>query len=152
MPLTLEVITPERRVYQGTADFVELHTADGDIGVLPGHMPLLTRLLAGDLHLTNPGPNTALPPTHPDSGKPGPIHLAVDQGFARVMGDVISVLTEAAIDVRSIEANTAAEAQARAEKALVEARDKKLDPAEIERLESIARFAIVQQLIKKRNP
>ena len=55
------------------------------------------------------------------------------------------------IDERKIDPHAAADAQARAEKALAEARDKKLDPAEIEQLEAIARFAIVQQLMKKRN-
>ncbi len=151
MPLTLEIITPERRVYKGTADAVVLTTSEGEIGVLPGHIPLVTQVRAGDLRLTNPGPNTALPATHPDAGKPGPTHLAVDIGFARVLGDTVSVLTEAAIDVRVIDEAAAAEAQARAEKALAAARESKLDPAEIERLESIARFAIVQQLIKKRH-
>jgi F-type H+-transporting ATPase subunit epsilon len=150
MPLTLEIVTPDRRVYRGSAESVVLTTTSGEIGVLPGHIPLLTEIVAGDLWLTNPGPNTALPANHPDAGKPGPTHLAVDNGFARVLGDVVSVLTEAALDVRAIDESVAADAQARAEKALAEARAKKLDPAEVEKLEAVARFAIVQQLAKKR--
>ena len=150
MPLTLEIITPERRLYKGSVDSVVMPTSAGEIGVLPGHIPLVTQVTAGELHLTNAGPNTALPASSPDAGKPGPVLLAVDNGFARVLGDVVSILTEAALDERLIDVNAAADAQSRAQKALAEAQQTKIDPAEIERLESIARFAIVQQLIKKR--
>jgi F-type H+-transporting ATPase subunit epsilon len=150
MPLTLEIVTPERRVFRGSADAVALPTTAGEIGVLPGHVPLLTEVIAGELRLTNPGPNTALPAAHPDASQPGPTRLAVDKGFARILGDVVSILTDAAMDERKIDLQAAVDAQARAEKALAEARDKKLDPAEIEQLEAIARFAIIQQLIKKK--
>jgi F-type H+-transporting ATPase subunit epsilon len=151
MALTLEIVTPERRVYRGTAESVIIPTKSGEIGILPGHVPLLTQVVAGELRLTNPGPNTALPATSPDASQPGPVLLAVDNGFARVLGDVVSILTDAAMDERKIDLQVAVDAQARAEKALAEAREKKLDPAEIEQLEAIARFAIVQQLIKKKS-
>jgi F-type H+-transporting ATPase subunit epsilon len=150
MPLTLEIVTPERRVYRGTADSVLIPTLEGEVGILPDHVPLMGQVVAGELRLTNPGPNTALAATHPDAGQPGPTRLAVDNGFVRVLGNVVSILTEAAMDERKIDLQAAADAQARAEKALKEAREKNLDPAEIEQLEAVARFAIVQQLIKKR--
>jgi F-type H+-transporting ATPase subunit epsilon len=151
MPLTLEIVTPERRVFRGTAESVVIPTTTGEIGILPGHVPLLTQVVAGELRLTNPGPNTALPASSPEAGQPGPVLLAVDNGFARVLGDVVSILTDAAVDERKIDLQAAVDAQARAEKALAEVREKKLDPAEIEQLESIARFAILQQLIKKKD-
>ena len=151
MPLTLEIVTPERRVYRGTAESVIIPTTSGEIGILPGHVPLMTELSAGELRLTNPGPNKSLAATHPEAGQPGPVRVAVDNGFVRVLGDVVSILTEAALDERKIDLQAAVDAQARAEKALAEAREKKLDPAEIEQLEAIARFAIVQQLMKKKN-
>lgn len=151
MPLTLEIVTPERRVYRGTAESVLIPTTSGEIGVLPGHVPLLTQLVAGEVRLTNPGPNTSLPASHPDANQPGPTRVAVDNGFARVLGDVVSILTDAAMDERKIDLQAAVDAQARAEKALAAARDQQLDPGEIEQLEAIARFAIVQQLMKKKN-
>ncbi|HVU39164.1 MAG TPA: ATP synthase F1 subunit epsilon [Opitutales bacterium] len=151
MPLTLEIVTPERRVYRGSAESVIIPTAAGEIGILPGHVPLMTQVTAGELRLANPGPNTALPAGHADAAQPGPTRLAVDNGFARVLGDVVSIITEAAMDERKIDLQAAVDAQARAERALAEAREKKLDPAEIEQLEAIARFAIVQQLLKKKN-
>ena len=151
MPLTLEIVTPERRVYRGTAESVLIPTTSGEIGILPGHVPLLTQVIAGELRLTNPGPNTSLPAAHPDAAQPGPVRVAVDNGFARILGDVVSIITDAALDERKIDLQAAVDAQARAEKALAEARNKQLDPAEIEQLEAIARFAIVQQLMKKKN-
>jgi len=151
MSLTLEIVTPERRIFRGTTDSVIIPTTSGEIGILPGHVPLLTEVVAGEVRLANPGPNTSLPASHPDAAQPGPIRVAVDNGFARVLGDVVSILTDAALDERKIDLQAAVDAQARAEKALAEARDKKLDPAEIQQLEAIARFAIVQQLMKKKN-
>jgi len=151
MPLTLEIVTPERRVFRGTAESVLIPTTSGEIGILPGHIPLLTQVVAGEVRLDTPGPNTALPASHPDAALPGPTRVAVDNGFARVLGDVVSILTDAALDERKIDLQAAVDAQARAEKALAAARDKQLDPAEIEQLEAVARFAIVQQLMKKRN-
>jgi F-type H+-transporting ATPase subunit epsilon len=150
MPLTLEIVTPERRVYRGTTESVQIPTTSGEIGVLPGHVPLLTQLVAGEVRLTNPGPNTSLPASHPDANQPGPTRVAVDNGFARVLGDVVSILTDAAMDERKIDLQAAVDAQARAEQALAAAREKKLDPAEIEQLEAMARFAIVQQLMKRK--
>jgi F-type H+-transporting ATPase subunit epsilon len=150
MPLTLEIVTPERRIYRGTVESVLIPTTSGEIGILPGHVPLLTQLVAGELRVANASPNTSLPATHPDAAQPGPTRVAVDNGFARVLGDVVSILTDAAMDERKIDLQTAVDAQARAEKALAAARDKQLDPAEIEQLEALARFAIVQQLMKKK--
>jgi len=40
MPLTVEIVTPDRRAYEGTADGVTLPTAMGSIGILPGHQPI----------------------------------------------------------------------------------------------------------------
>lgn len=136
MAITLEIITPEKRVYRDTVDTVVLPTRQGEIGILPGHIPLLTIIEPGELQVTKAG--------HLDA-------LAVDKGFARILGDTVSVVTEAAINVEAIDLSAVREAQERAEKALREAREKKdFDPVEIERLESITRFAIAQQLAKGR--
>ncbi len=137
MPLTLQIITPERVVYSDTVDTVVLPTVQGEIGILPGHQPLLTMLAPGELDVTKAGQTQ---------------FLAVDKGFARVLGDTVSVLTEAAIDVAQIDPDAAAAAQARAEQALAEARlRKEVDPAELEKLEAVTRFAVAQQLVKRRH-
>ncbi len=138
MPLKLEIITPEKRAYEDTVDEVAFMTRNGEIGILPGHIPLLTMLMEGELR--------ARKGTHVDA-------LAVDRGFVRVMGDTVSVLTDAAIDVQAIDASAVEQAQKRAEQALAQARlQKDVDEAELERLEAISRFAIAQLLAKQRQP
>ena len=47
MPLTLEIVTPEARVYSETVDTVVIPTVDGEVGILPGHVPLVTQVGAG---------------------------------------------------------------------------------------------------------
>ena len=51
MPLTLEIVTPEGRVYSETVDTVVLPTLQGEIGILPGHLPLLTQIEDGELRV-----------------------------------------------------------------------------------------------------
>ncbi len=51
MPLTVEIITPEKPVFQGEVDFLAAPAYDGEIGILPGHTRLLTRLGLGELRL-----------------------------------------------------------------------------------------------------
>ena len=65
------------------------------------------------------------------------------------MGDTVSVLTEAAIEVDEIDASTLEEARARAAEALEEARKRGEDPEILEQLETRARFTVVQQIIKQ---
>ncbi len=52
MALTLEIVTPEARVYSDTIDTVVIPTAQGEIGIRPGHIPLLTQVEAGELRVT----------------------------------------------------------------------------------------------------
>ena len=52
MPLTLEIVTPEARVYSDTIDSVVIPTVEGEIGVLPGHIPLLTQIQDGELRVS----------------------------------------------------------------------------------------------------
>ena len=83
MPLTLEIVTPESRVYSDTIDSVVVPTVEGEIGILPGHIPLLTQVEDGELRVTKNGQTQ---------------WLAVGGGFAQVEGDRVSVLAEHAID------------------------------------------------------
>jgi len=135
MGLTLEIVTPEKKVYSKAVNEVVLPTTTGELDLLPGHLPLVTLLEPGEIIA---------------KGKEAVEHLAIDKGFARVKNDVISILTEAAIDVEDIDLSSVAEARKRAEQALAKAKEENLDPAEIERLEAVSRFALVQQLSKAR--
>ena len=133
MALTLEIVTPEARVYSDTIDTVVIPTVEGEIGILPGHIPLLTQVAAGELRVLKNG-KTEL--------------LAVGNGFAEIDGDKVSVLAESAITEEKIDVDAAEKAMQRAQEAL-RGRDS-LDAAEVERFESIVRSAIVQLDIKRR--
>jgi F-type H+-transporting ATPase subunit epsilon len=133
MSLTLEIVTPEARVYSDTIDTVVIPTVDGEIGILAGHIPLLTQVVDGELRVT----------------KNGKEHfLAVGGGFAQIEGDTISVLAERAITEDKIDEKTVEEALKRAEGQLKDAAH--LDPAEQEHLYELIRFAGVQLGLKRR--
>ena len=133
MALTLEIVTPEARVYSDTIDTVVIPTVDGEIGILPGHIPLLTQVEHGELRVTK-GSAVLL--------------LAVGGGFAQISGDKISVLAEHAITEEKIDEKAAEQAMQRAELAMKEAKD--MDPNEFEHLQTMVRFAGTQLAIKRR--
>lgn len=136
MPLLLEIVTPEKRVLSETVDHVVVPTASGEIDILPGHIPLLSILEPGELKMGQGAKATA---------------IAVDKGFVEIQGDKVSILTEGAIDVEKIDMSVVEQARLAAEKALEDARTQGEDPAIIEELETKARFAVVQTLIKQRH-
>jgi F-type H+-transporting ATPase subunit epsilon len=135
MSLTLEIVTPEARVYSDTVDSVVIPTVEGEIGVLPGHIPLLSQVVDGELRVTK-GSSTE--------------GLVIGDGFVQIQGDKVSILAEHAIEEKSIDEDAVEKAMERAQLALREAKDTKIDPAEIERLESVVRFSVVQLGIKRR--
>ncbi len=133
MPLTLEIVTPEAKVYSDTIDSVVIPTLEGEVGILPGHIPLLTKVEDGELRVTK-GSQT--------------LHLAVGGGFAEIDGDKVSVLAERAITEEQIDEKAVEDALKRAEQAMRDA--KHLDPNEFEHLQNLVRFAGVQLAVKRR--
>ncbi|MCE9607414.1 MAG: ATP synthase F1 subunit epsilon [Planctomycetia bacterium] len=87
------VVTPEATLVDDTADFVALPLFDGEIGIAPSHSPMIGRLGFGELRIER-GDNER--------------RLYVDGGFVQVADDVISVLTNKAVDVKDLDAATAA--------------------------------------------
>lgn len=136
--LAFEIITPTGVVYQAdNVVSVTLPTTSGELGILPGHIPLTAEIEPGEIDVETPA---------------GTVRLAVDKGYGRVIADRVSVLAEAAIDVKAIDLSAVEDAQKRAEAALEAARHhKEIDPAELERLEAVARFSIAQKLVKSRH-
>jgi F-type H+-transporting ATPase subunit epsilon len=51
MPLVLEIVTPEARVFSDTVDSVVVPTVNGELGILPGHIPLLSQVADGELRI-----------------------------------------------------------------------------------------------------
>jgi len=133
MPLTLEIVTPEAKVYSDTIDSVVIPTVEGEIGVLPGHIPLLTQIENGELRVTKGAVSTL---------------LAVSGGFAQIDGDRVRVLAEHAITEEKIDENAVEAALKRAEQELKEA--KNMDPAQYEHLQNLVRYTGVQLAVKRR--
>ena len=87
------VVTPEKTWLDELVDFVALPIYDGELGVLPGHTPLIARLGYGELR-TKTGEAAR--------------RYFVDGGFAQVRSDVVTVLTHRAIPAEQIDAAAAA--------------------------------------------
>jgi F-type H+-transporting ATPase subunit epsilon len=133
MPLTLEIVTPEARIYSDTIDTVVIPTVAGEVGILPGHIPLLTQVDDGELRVTKGG-ITQL--------------LAVSGGFAEVDADSVRILAEHAISEDKIDEKAVEDALRRAQVQLSEAEN--LDPQQYERLQSLVRYSGVQLAVKRR--
>lgn len=135
--LYLEIITPDGVAWKsGDVEGITLPTRSGEIRILPGHIPLVTIVEAGEVKADIGGKTEC---------------LAVDRGYARCVSDTVSVLTEAAISVERIDLASVEEAKARALETLEKyKKTRETDPEEIERLEATIRFAIAQQLSKNR--
>ncbi len=133
MPLTLEIVTPEAKVYSDTIDAVVVPTVEGEIGVLPGHIPLLTQVQDGELRVTKGGTTQ---------------WLAVGGGFAQIDGDRVRVLAEHAITEEKIDEHAVEAAMKKAEEALKAAKD--MDPQQYEHLQSLVRYSGVQLAVKRR--
>jgi len=133
MPLTLEIVTPEARVYSDTIDTVVIPTVDGEVGILPGHIALLTQIEHGELRVTKNGVTQ---------------WLAISGGFAEVEGDRVHVLAENAINEEKIDENAVEAAMKRAEEQLAAAKD--IDPQQYEHLQSLVRYSGVQLAVKRR--
>lgn len=101
--IQLEVVTPERRVLAESVDMVTVPGLGGELGILPGHTPLISALQTGVL-------------TYVQDGKNYPLH--VSGGFVEVRDDHVSVLAEVAERPEEIDAARAKRARERAEKQL----------------------------------
>jgi F-type H+-transporting ATPase subunit epsilon len=133
MALTLEIVTPEAQVYSDTVDSVVIPTVEGEVGILAGHIPLLTQVDHGELRVTK-GSSTEL--------------LAVGGGFAQISGDKVSILAEHAITEEKMDENAIEAAIKRAQDTMKETAH--LDPAQFEHLQELIRFSGTQLAIKRR--
>ena len=105
MPIKLEIVTPEARIFSDEVDSVVLPGYEGEMGVLPAHSNLVTTLLPGELRILKGGKTT---------------EMAVGEGLVEVTGSITRILTDVAIDADKIDEKAAEEAIARAQKTLSE--------------------------------
>ena len=101
--LKLEIVTPEKKVFDETVDSVTVPTASGEAGILPNHAPLISALKPGILSYSNKGTIE---------------RLAVSGGFVEVSSNQVSVLTDTAETAAEIDADAARAEREAAEKSL----------------------------------
>ena len=103
--LRLEIVTPDATAYSEDVNMVTLPGSEGELGVYPNHVPLLTTLLPGELRVLKDGRET---------------FLAVGEGFVEIRAERVSVLTDVALEASSIDESAAEAAIARAQAAMKE--------------------------------
>jgi F-type H+-transporting ATPase subunit epsilon len=128
MPLTLEIVTPERLAYSDEVDSVVLPGVEGELGVLPHHAPLVSMLGVGELRIRKGGSEEA---------------FAIVGGFLQVRPDKVVVMAETADLASEIDLEKAQEARREAERALETGYTEGVDL-------SIARAALQQALLRIR--
>src|ERR1700757_1486938 len=103
--LKLEIVTPEEKIYSEDVNMVTLPGSEGELGVYPNHVPVLTALKPGELRVVKDGRESA---------------LAIGEGFVEMRGDAVSVLTDMALQSEEIDIEAAEKAVARAQAAMKE--------------------------------
>jgi len=112
MPIHCEIVSQDRIVFQDDVDMVVLPGASGEMGILPNHSPVLTLLKFGVIRVKNKGLEE---------------FFTVSGGIAEVQPDQVTVLADAAENVKEINIQRAEEARQRAEQALKEGVGKDTD-------------------------
>jgi F-type H+-transporting ATPase subunit epsilon len=127
--IQLEVVTPERRVLAEPVDMVTVPGLGGELGILPGHTPLISQLQTGVL-------------TYVQDGKSFPLH--VSGGFVEVRDDHVSVLAEIAERPDEIDTARAKLSREKLEKQLNawSGSDEELEAARVEFDRSVVRLQL----------
>ncbi len=130
--LRLEIVTPEATVYSEDVDMVTLPAINGQMGVLPQHVRLMTQLVPGEMIVRKGG--------HDD-------FLAVGEGLVEVTNERVSIVTNMAVAVESIDEAAAEEARQRAAARLKE----KLSSEEVASVNASLARSLAQLHVKRRH-
>jgi F-type H+-transporting ATPase subunit epsilon len=103
--MRLDIVTPEKKAFSDEIDSVVVPGAEGELGILKAHAPLVTTLRPGELRYMKGGVETS---------------LAIGTGIVEVSNDKVSVLTDMAIEAEEIDVDVVEKALERAQKAMTE--------------------------------
>ena len=103
--LKLEIVTPEEKTYSEDVDMVTLPGVEGEMGIYPNHVPLVTLIVPGEITVRKDGRD---------------FFLAVGEGFAEITGESVAILTDMAIRADSMDEAKLEEARKRAEARMAE--------------------------------
>src|SRR3990167_4015116 len=138
MTIHVDVVSAEESIFSGLAEFVVLPGEAGELGILPGHMPLMTRIKPGAVRIKLPDGREEL--------------IFVASGLLEVQPGLITVLADTAIRGADLDEAKALEAKKLAEEAMVN-RGSEIDyaRAQAELAEAIAQLAAIDRLRKQRH-
>jgi F-type H+-transporting ATPase subunit epsilon len=129
--LRLEIVTPEAKTYSEDVEMVTLPGIEGEMGIYPQHVPLMTQVVSGEVIVRKDGAE---------------LFLAIGEGFAEITGDHVSILTDMAVLADDIDEAKAEEARKRAESRLAE----KLDDEEAALVSAALAHSLAQLRVKQR--
>ena len=98
--MQLQIITPDKMMCDEPVKMVEMRTAEGEMGVLPGHIPVTVMMIPGVAHITTADGSIR--------------HIAIHDGFVEIQPDRVSIMAELAEWPEDIDLDRAKEALARA--------------------------------------
>ena len=130
--LKLEIVTPEAKIYSEDVDMVTLPGVEGEMGIYPMHVPLMTQVTAGELVARHGGKDH---------------YLAIGEGFVEITGERVAVMTDMAIQANDIDEAKAEEARKRAEARLAE----KLSDEESATVQAALAHSLAQLKVKRRS-
>ena len=133
MPLKLDIITPEARIFSDDVDSVLVPGSEGEMGVLPGHTPLVTTLLPGELRYSQSGKVTV---------------MAVGEGLVEITNTTARILTDIAVEESAIDEAKVQEAIERAEARLKDSAS--LGAEEVAAVQASILKATAQLKVKRR--
>jgi F-type H+-transporting ATPase subunit epsilon len=128
--LKLEIVTPEALVYSEQVEMVTLAGIDGDMGIYPQHMPVMTQLVAGEVIARKNGTDE---------------YLAVGDGFVQITGERVAILTDMAILSEQIDEAAAEAALQKAQARLAQ----KLSDEEAATVQASITHATAQLKVKR---
>ncbi|HWD91618.1 MAG TPA: F0F1 ATP synthase subunit epsilon [Verrucomicrobiae bacterium] len=130
--LKLEIVTPDAKVFSEDVEMVTLPGVEGEMGIYPHHVPLMTQIVPGEII----------------ARKGGQDHfLAIGEGFVEVTGDHVAILSDMAIRAENIDEAKAEEARRRAEARLSE----HLNDEEGAAVHAALAHSLAQLKVKRRN-
>jgi len=130
--LKLEIVTPTAIAFSADVEMVTLHAAEGQIGILPHHVPLLTRCIPGELIVRQNGQDEV---------------LAMGEGMVEITGQSVTIVTDMAVRVHDIDEAQAEEARQRAEARLQD----KISDEEVATVNASLARSLAQLKVKRRH-
>lgn len=135
MTVHLDVVSAETSIFSGLVKTIQVTGSEGELGILPGHTPLLTMLMPGMVRLVN------------QNGDEETIYI--NGGVLEVQPDSITVLADTAIRAEDLDEQAALDAKKRAEEHIANpSADFEYAEAAVELAEAIAQLRLIQKLRK----